>query len=96
MPGKRHAARGEAHPDTLRSMNNLAETLRAQGDLAGAHGLHQRGLEASGRVLGEDHPQTRISTNRLAATIQALGDQAARGLRERVLEALRRLLGTST
>ena len=37
---------GDEHPNTLMSMNNLAETLRALGDHAGARDLHEqaRGL----------------------------------------------------
>src|SRR5262249_40231447 len=47
---------GEEHPHTLTSMNNLAETLRAQGDLAGVRGLQEKVLEASRRIRGEEHP----------------------------------------
>jgi eukaryotic-like serine/threonine-protein kinase len=52
---------GEEHPATLRSMNNLAETLRAQGDLPGARALQEKALEARRRVLGEEHPATLTS-----------------------------------
>ena len=41
---------GDEHPDTLTAMNNLAETLRAQGDLrrgAGAAGAGARGPAAA-------------------------------------------------
>jgi hypothetical protein len=33
---------GEEHPDALGSMNNLAATLWAQGDLAGARSLQEQ------------------------------------------------------
>ena len=36
---------GAEHPDTLGSMNNLAATLQAQGDLAGARGLQEQVLD---------------------------------------------------
>ena len=49
---------GDEHPDTLTSMSNLAETLRAQGDLAGARALQERGAGGRRRVLGEEHPDT--------------------------------------
>ena len=49
---------GEEHPDTLRSMNDLAEVLRAQGELAGARALHEQVLALYHRVLGEEHPNT--------------------------------------
>ena len=39
-------------------MNNLAETLRAQGDLAGARGLQEQVLDLRRRVLGAEHPNT--------------------------------------
>jgi Tetratricopeptide repeat len=32
---------GYAHPETLGSMSNLAETLRLQGDVAGARALDE-------------------------------------------------------
>ena len=38
----RDGAQGDDHPSTLNSMNNLAETRRALGDLQGAHGTLQR------------------------------------------------------
>ena len=39
--GLRRDLLGPSHPDTLESMNNLALTLRAQGDLPGAQELHE-------------------------------------------------------
>jgi hypothetical protein len=83
---------GEEHPDTLASMNNLASTLSAQGDLPGARALQERVLEARRRVLGEEHPDTLASMNNLALTLSAQGDlPGARALQERVLEACRRV-----
>ena len=85
---------GEEHPDTLGSMNNLAETLRAQGDLAAARGLQEKVLEVRRRIQGEEHPNTLTSMNNLAETLRAQGDLAgARGLEEKVLEAYRRIQG---
>jgi Tetratricopeptide repeat len=49
---------GEEQPDTLSSMssmNGMANTLRAQGDLAGARSLGERALAIRRRVLGEGH-----------------------------------------
>ena len=75
-------------------MNNLAETLRDQGDLAGARGLQEQVLDLSRRVLGPEHPDTLTSMNNLALTLQAQGDLAgARGLQEQVLDLSRRVLG---
>jgi hypothetical protein len=67
---------GEEHPDTLISMNNLAGTLRAQGDLAGARTLLEQDLEVRRRILGEEHPDTLISMDNLAKTLRAQGDLA--------------------
>ncbi|MBS0449471.1 MAG: tetratricopeptide repeat protein, partial [Proteobacteria bacterium] len=46
---------GEEHADTLTSINNLAVTLSAQGDLAAARALQESVLEVRRRVLGEEH-----------------------------------------
>lgn len=51
---------GEENPHALTSMNNLALTLRAQGDLAGARALFEQALAGFQKVLGEDHPHTRM------------------------------------
>ena len=75
-------------------MNNLASTLRNQGDLAGARKLEEAVLEARRRVQGEEHPDTLTSMNNLASTLGNQGDLAgARKLQEAVLEARRRVQG---
>ena len=61
---------GAAHPDTVTSINNLAVTLRAQGDLPGARGLQEQVLDLRRRVLGAEHPDTLVSMNNLAMTLQ--------------------------
>jgi hypothetical protein len=65
---------GEDHPDTLMSMNNLAEIRRALGDFQGARELHEQTLAGYRRVLGDDHPDTLRSMNNLAAVRQELED----------------------
>ncbi|MCP4655318.1 MAG: tetratricopeptide repeat protein, partial [bacterium] len=86
--------RDNDHPDVLTARHNLAETLSAQGDLAGARQLQEQVLEARERLLGADHPDTLTARNNLAATLYAQGDLAgARQLQEQVLEARERLLG---
>ena len=85
---------GEEHPDTLTSMGNLALTLRAQGDLAGARALQEHMLTVRRRVLGEEHPDTLTSMGNLALTLHAQGDLAgARALHEQVLTVRRLVLG---
>ncbi len=85
---------GKEHPDTLSSMNNLAQMMRAQGDLAGARRLEEQVLEAMVRLLGTDHPDTLKSMNNLAQMMREQGDLVgARKLDEQVLETRAGLLG---
>jgi tetratricopeptide (TPR) repeat protein len=85
---------GPEHPDTLRSMSNLADTLRAQGELAGAFKLHEQVLGARWRLLGLKHPDTLSSTSHLANTLYDLGVlDGARDLHRQVLDVRRQLLG---
>jgi tetratricopeptide (TPR) repeat protein len=85
---------GDDHPQTLASMNNLAETRRELGDLQGARDLHEQTLAARRRMLGNDHPDTLTSMNNLGATRRKLGDlRGARDLLENTLAARRRVLG---
>ncbi|UEM23985.1 toll/interleukin-1 receptor domain-containing protein [Skermanella mucosa] len=85
---------GAEHPATLRSMSNLAETLRAQGDHGGAWALQEQVLALTRWVLGAEHPATLISMNNLAATLWAQGDHGgARALEEQVLARRRWVLG---
>jgi hypothetical protein len=75
-------------------MNNLAVTLRAQGNLNGARELHERVLEVSRRIQGEEHPETLASMSNLANTLSAQGNlNGARKLHEHVLEVRTRILG---
>jgi hypothetical protein len=81
---------GEEHPDTLTAMANLAATVYAQGDLAGARKLFEQVLEASRRLLGEEHPDTTIAAWNLFRTLL---DSEDTGAAELVLErSLRWLL----
>ena len=57
-------------------MSNLAETLRAQGELAGARAVHERVLEVRRRVLGEEHPDTSLSAWNLFLTLVQLNEIA--------------------
>jgi hypothetical protein len=85
---------GAEHPDTLGSMSNLAESLRAQGDLSGARRLQEQVLDTQRRVLGEEHPHTLTLMNNLAGTLGFQGDRpGARRLQKQVLASRRRMLG---
>ena len=65
------ATRGSDHPDTLASLNNLANALHDQGKHAEAEGLYRQALEARRRVLGADHPDTLTSLNNLVSALVA-------------------------
>ena len=85
---------GDSRPETLTSMNNLALTLRARGDLGEAREFQERVLEARCQALGESHPNTFNSMGNLASTLYAQGDLGgARALQERALEGCRRVSG---
>ena len=47
---------GPEHPDTLTSMNNLAEVLTDQGKYEAAEEMHRQVLELREKVLGLEHP----------------------------------------
>jgi len=85
---------GEEHPDTLSTMNNLAEMLRFQGDLAGARKIQEQVLVIKRRTLGEENHHTLVTMNNLAETLRSQGDLAgARKIQEQVLEIMGRTLG---
>ena len=85
---------GKEHPDTLRSVSNLAELYRAEGRLAEAEPLYKRALEGRERVLGKEHPDTLTSVNNLAELYRAEGRLAeAKPLYKRALEGRERVLG---
>ncbi|ETS86513.1 hypothetical protein PFICI_00341 [Pestalotiopsis fici W106-1] len=84
---------GPDHPDTLRSMNNLAETN--QGQLEAAEELHKKALEIRKQKLGPDHPDTLLSMHNLAFTLDSLGriDEAIPML-ERCVNLREQVLGS--
>ena len=49
---------GDAHPDTLISVHDLAGVLKVKGDLAGAEVLYRRALTGWERTLGSEHGYT--------------------------------------
>lgn len=68
---------GSEHPYTLTIMSNLANTLKAQGDHAGARTLEEQVLAASRRVLGPEHPSTLTSLNNLALIVEDEAERSA-------------------
>jgi NB-ARC domain/Tetratricopeptide repeat len=85
---------GDAHPWTLYSLENLAETYFEQGRFTAAARLYERVVDVKQRHLGEQHPSTITSLGDLALTYCSLGrlSEAAK-LQEKVVEANRDVLG---
>jgi hypothetical protein len=57
---------GEDHPDTLSTMNDLAELYHSQGKYNKAKPLYVKCLDMRRIKLGEGHPDTLRSKNNLA------------------------------
>ncbi|XRB09944.1 kinesin light chain 3 [Pycnococcus provasolii] len=85
---------GDAHPDTLKSINNLAILLENQGKYADAEALYREALDGRRRELGDAHPDTLTSINGLATLLcdQCKYADAEPLLRE-ALDGRRRELG---
>jgi tetratricopeptide (TPR) repeat protein len=85
---------GPEHRGTAGSLNNLANVLRAEGDVAGARPLFERALAIYEKALGPEHPRTVTSLDNLAGLLQAQGDlTAARPLFEHALAIREKALG---
>jgi tetratricopeptide (TPR) repeat protein len=85
---------GPEHPATVISLNNLADLLQAQGDLAAAQALYERALRVNEKLLGPDHPNTATSLNNLAGVLRAENAIAvALPLSERALAIREKALG---
>jgi serine/threonine protein kinase len=86
--------RGPDHPDTLASINNLANSYAALGRHADALQLREETLARRKAALGPDHPDTLTSMHNLASSYDALGRHAeALRLREETLDLRRARLG---
>jgi hypothetical protein len=66
---------GPQHPDTARSLNNLAILCYYEGNLAEAAELMRRALAIRESVLGVQHPDTQGSRKSLAAIEEKLRQQ---------------------
>jgi tetratricopeptide (TPR) repeat protein len=63
---------GPDHPDTLRSMMNLASSYAAAGRHADALKLHEETLTLRKQTLGPDHPDTLLSAGEVVSSLAAL------------------------
>ncbi|KAJ0130340.1 putative oxidoreductase EphD [Fusarium oxysporum f. sp. albedinis] len=66
----RQKAMGTEYPDTLVSMNNLANVLQRQGRYWEAEQMHQQTLKLRQKVLGNEHPDTLASMKNLCCALQ--------------------------
>jgi ATP/maltotriose-dependent transcriptional regulator MalT len=86
------ALEGETGCLTLRAINNLAGTVAAQGDLAGARQMLRSVIAAIADQHGEEHPDCLAAMGNLAGLLWQEGDQAeAYELQRQVVELHRRL-----
>ncbi len=69
---------GPDHPDTLGSMNNLANAYRDAGRLSEALALYEETLKLRKTKLGPDHPATLQSMNGLAWLLATCSDSRLR------------------
>jgi len=67
---------GAAHPDTLKSVHNLAALYRVQGRYAEAEPLYRRALAGREVALGAAHPDTLTTVNNIGFLYQAQGRYA--------------------
>ena len=85
---------GDDHPDTLRSMSNIAVVLQQQHKHAEAEKLHRQTLAARRRTLGRTHADTLESIHDLGLTLLRQGRYGeAEGLLRESLEGRRKTLG---
>ncbi|KAH8729983.1 hypothetical protein BGZ61DRAFT_530108 [Ilyonectria robusta] len=90
----RRGVLGEKHPDTIRSMGELATTYHAQGRYDEAEEISVKVLELRREVLGEKHPDTIESMGSLATTYHAQGRyDEDEEISVKVLELQRAVLG---
>ncbi|KAF8536533.1 hypothetical protein BDD12DRAFT_781369 [Trichophaea hybrida] len=85
---------GPDHPDTMTSVNNLAQVLQSQGKCEQAEQMNRRVLEGREKVLEPDHPDTLTSVNNLALVLQSQGKyEQAEQINRRALEGREKVLG---
>jgi hypothetical protein len=85
---------GAEHPDTLKSMANLASTYADRGNLNDAEQLEVQVLDMRKKLLGAEHPNTLESMANLARTYAYKGMwNKAEQLQVQVLDMTKKVLG---
>jgi tetratricopeptide (TPR) repeat protein len=85
---------GKDDPDTLDSMNNLAESFRKQGKYAEAEAMYRQTLQLKETVLGKDHLDTLTSMMGGALSLRQRGKYAeAEAMHQQTLQLLEMVLG---
>ena len=85
---------GMQHPDTLRTMHNLAMAYRDKGCWAKAEELQVQVIDIRQRILGLEHPHTLIPMNQLVWTYRNQGRlKEAQELGEVVVRTSKKVLG---
>jgi eukaryotic-like serine/threonine-protein kinase len=85
---------GPEHPETLSSMNNLANALDKEGHYAEAEKFYRESLGIRRRVLGPEQSDTLASMNNLAVILLDEGHYAeAEKLHRETLDIRRRVVG---
>ena len=67
---------GKEHPNTLTSMNNLANVLQRMKKYEEAEQMHRQTLELREKVLGREHPDTLTTMRNLANVLDSRGAAA--------------------
>jgi tetratricopeptide (TPR) repeat protein len=90
----RENALGPEHPDTARTLDDLAFLLAIKGDTTIAQHLYERALAIREKVLGPDHLDTARSRYQVARMLHIKRDfAAARQLYERACAIFEKVLG---
>ena len=85
---------GPDRPETLSSLNVLANAKIHQGKDAEGEKLYREVLDVQRRILGPDHPETLLSMANLSVVLRRRGQYGeAESLSRRVLDSRRRVLG---
>lgn len=91
---KKERILGDEHPDTLKTIECLAETHNDLGETSKARDLHEKVLVTRKRIFGEEHADTLKSMNSLAETNVRLGEMTrALSIWEATLETSKNIFG---